>query len=108
MKIENKIGEVIKKVLVNSGFTPHSIILFGSRARGDFSIESDFDILVVIKEDMDIKERRKLRTRISIKLHEEFRFVSFDVIVKSLKDFEKEKRIVNTISKTAFIEGVEL
>jgi predicted nucleotidyltransferase len=108
MKIENKIREIVEKVLAQNGFTLHSIILFGSRARGDFNKESDFDVLVIVKEEISIKEKRELRIKISVALHNEIQFVPFDIIVKSLRDYEQEKEIVNTISKVASLEGIEL
>lgn len=106
MKIENKLKEIVGRVVSQSGFTLHSIILFGSRARGDFNRKSDFDILIVIKEEIDIKKRRELRTKISVALHEDIKFVPFDIIVKSLKNYEEEKGVANTISKEASLEGV--
>lgn len=39
-----------------SGFAPDKIILFGSRARGDFNDDSDYDLLVLKK---NVKHRRK-------------------------------------------------
>jgi predicted nucleotidyltransferase len=31
----------------------HSLILFGSQARGDANLDSDIDILIVLKDDID-------------------------------------------------------
>lgn len=108
MRIERKVREIIEDVLDQNRVTLYSIILFGSRARGDFNKESDFDILVVVKEEMSIKEKRELKIKISVALHSKIRFVPFDVIVKSLRDYEQEKEIANTISKVASLEGTEL
>ncbi len=41
---------------------PKSIILFGSRARGDFSKYSDIDIAVDL--DLSFREKRKLKEKI--------------------------------------------
>ena len=52
----NNIVEELKKS------KPKSIILFGSRARGDFSKYSDIDIAVDI--DLSFREKRKLKEKI--------------------------------------------
>ena len=52
----NNIVEELKKS------EPKSIILFGSRARGDFSKYSDIDIAVDL--DLSFREKRKLKEKI--------------------------------------------
>lgn len=44
---DRKIVERLKRVL-EQRVNLHQIILFGSRARGDFEAESDMDVLVVV------------------------------------------------------------
>lgn len=41
----------IKKIIVHT-YRPDKILLFGSRARGDFTCESDIDILFFTHEEM--------------------------------------------------------
>jgi len=36
------------------------------------------------------------------------RYTSFDIIIKSLKSFEEEKNVVNTVSNEAFLEGIRI
>jgi predicted nucleotidyltransferase len=38
-----------------------SLILFGSRARGDYRADSNWDVLVLTSNEMDFKSERKLR-----------------------------------------------
>ncbi len=45
--MNNEISELIKKTLGNLGC--ERIVLFGSRARGDFKERSDYDILVIVR-----------------------------------------------------------
>ena len=47
--MSEKIHNTIKS-LVNSFLPDAQILLFGSRARGEFSLDSDYDLLVVTKE----------------------------------------------------------
>ena len=47
-----KIKEAILKTLELLGLGAAKIILFGSRARGDFSKYSDYDILIITKKKL--------------------------------------------------------
>jgi predicted nucleotidyltransferase len=108
MKIESKIKNIIEKLFTQKGLILYSIFLFGSRARGDLREESDFDILVITEDELPQKERRNLVGEILMALHKEIKFIPFDVLIKSRKNFEEEKDIVNTISNEAFLEGTKL
>ena len=108
MKVESKIKRIIEDTVSQNGFLLDSIFFFGSRARGDFKEGSDFDILIILKGKLPIKERRKLTVEVLRALHTELRFTPFDIIVKSREDFEEEKDIVNTISNEVFLEGIKL
>jgi len=103
--MEERIRNIIEEVLTKSKITLDEIILFGSRARGDFNEESDFDILIIIRNNVKINQKRKIWQDIFNALHKHFPFTPFDVIIKTLNDFESEKNVVNTISNEAYIEG---
>ena len=60
--ILQRIVEVIVREIA-----PDRIILFGSRARGDYKENSDYDILV-LKEGVRPEERRRLEGRIYLSL----------------------------------------
>ena len=76
-----------------------SVTAFGSRVRGDFTGESDFDVLVIVREKtfpiiekvIDIFQDVELKTNIP-----------FSPIVKSIYAFEKEKKY-----KTGFFKNIE-
>ncbi|MEM3415702.1 MAG: nucleotidyltransferase domain-containing protein [Thermoproteota archaeon] len=108
MKIKDKIKEIIENVLRQNGYTLHSIFLFGSRARGDFEKESDYDLLVIIKESINMKQKREIWMKVYHQLHEDFPLTPFDLIVKTATDFDEEKDIVNTISNEACVEGIRI
>ncbi|MEE8526543.1 MAG: nucleotidyltransferase domain-containing protein [Thermoanaerobaculia bacterium] len=44
--------------------------LFGSRARGDARPDSDWDVAVYLREDLDAHQRFKLRCRLSAELED--------------------------------------
>jgi hypothetical protein len=52
--------ELTRRILQALGGRVHRIILFGSRARGEARPDSDFDLLVVLR-DLTPRERRPLR-----------------------------------------------
>jgi len=107
-EIEKKIRKIIEEALSRSKVNLKEIILFGSRAREEFGEESDYDILVVIGNGVTFEKRREIWKDVFRSLHREFPFVPFDLIIKSVKDFEEEKEVANTISSEAFIEGIKI
>lgn len=103
-----KAWKEIKEVIKRAEKDVSRVIIFGSRARGDFEAESDWDILVIVKRELNQKERKELWHKLSRALHKHFPCFSFDLIVKSVGAFEEEKAIANTISNEAYLEGVEV
>ena len=83
--MKEKIKEIINKVFEEKGIKVEKIILFGSRAKGEYEELSDYDIFVVIKEDINKLEKRKLKKEIYRSLHLVFPFFPFDIIVKTKK-----------------------
>jgi excisionase family DNA binding protein len=73
----------LKKILFNS-FSVSEIILYGSKARGDFDEESDIDILIVLNNKVDDTIREKI---FSIGFKIEIKYdVIFGILVEH-KDF---------------------
>ncbi len=102
------IKEEIEKALNNLGIKPSEIILFGSRARGDYKEHSDWDIFIVLDKEIDPQKKREVWYLIYKSLHEKFLFSSFDIILKSKTVYEKEKKIVNTLANEVYREGIRL
>ncbi len=96
-----RIVEVIVEVL-----DPDAIILFGSRARGDHNEDSDYDILV-LKEGVRPKERRRLETLLDLALLKESIFLtaSVDIIVQSPEKFEDLSNDIYMVYHYAKTEG---
>ncbi len=54
---DRSVMESFKQVLVERGVPIRSVILFGSRARGDHDEDSDFDVMVITdRVDPEIRE----------------------------------------------------
>ena len=95
--IEKLVRNVVKCV------DPLRIILFGSAARGDQSMHSDLDLIVVMPEGVH-------RRRTAQKLYREITGlgVPFDIVVATPNDLEKHRQNVGLIYKNALEEGKEI
>ncbi len=79
------------------------IILFGSYARGDYNKDSDIDLMVIIKEKIDRKEKNKILDKMAIIFFENN--LNIDFFIKTKEDIEKYRNMVGTIIKTALEQG---
>ncbi len=106
-KTLGKIKEAILEIAKRHGVEVDKIILFGPRARGDYDEDSDWDILVVTKEEIDEKllERflRGLKIKLSIKMN-----IPNDIVIVSRKLYEERRAYVGDVSYYASIEGLVL
>jgi len=100
------IKSIITETVKECGFSLENIILFGSRARGNFDENSDWDVLIIIKEDISRNEKLKLFSKISRKLAQYF--IPCDLLIRSRKEVEKFKSYFHSITKTALEEGIVL
>ncbi len=46
---DRRVVERFKNLMLERGVSLHSVVLFGSRARGDEDEDSDYDVLVVVE-----------------------------------------------------------
>jgi predicted nucleotidyltransferase len=108
MKNEREVIEKLKSILNEIGVDYSNILLFGSRTGTDFEEESDWDFLIVVKGNLDLKEKRELWHNIYRRFHDYFPFVSVDIILKDEQSFEDEKNVANTISNEVYLEGIKV
>jgi predicted nucleotidyltransferase len=82
-------------------FRPIEIRLFGSRARGDFSASSDWDLFVVVPDDLEAADdlfagyrlRRETRTRA-------------DIVLCPISEFQEDRDTPNTLTYEAAHHGI--
>ncbi|MBK8808844.1 MAG: nucleotidyltransferase domain-containing protein [Bacteroidales bacterium] len=79
------------------------ILLFGSRARNDNSIDSDYDFLIVTKEPVCIQEKRTLKSIIRKELAK-FK-IPADILILSEEELNSKKEINGHIIKQVLLEG---
>ena len=87
-------------------FPDCDVILFGSRAREDYSFDSDYDFLIIIPEDISVKHKRASKAKIRKILAQ--KKIPVDVLIQSKKEIEIKKNIIGHIVKQALSEGVEI
>ncbi|AMM40013.1 nucleotidyltransferase [Candidatus Desulfofervidus auxilii] len=96
----------INKVMKQNKIDVTHTILFGSRARGDFKSESDWDVLVIVRNNLSIKEKmlysKKVRENLA-KLG-----IDCDLIIKSEKEVESSKEMFGSVIREALKEGMSL
>lgn len=52
------------KALILKDYPSTKIILYGSRSRGDYKLSSDWDILIVINDDLQEREKIEIQNKI--------------------------------------------
>ncbi|MDZ4675936.1 MAG: nucleotidyltransferase domain-containing protein [Oligoflexia bacterium] len=95
----DQIRERLSKV-----FKPQKIFLWGSRASGTHSVDSDYDIIVVVDHsDVNMRER-------NLKAREAMWGISasVDVFVFTQQEFDLQKEQFDSIPERVMTEGREL
>jgi len=82
-------------------FKPQRVILFGSRARGEATRDSDIDLLVIVDDDTPPE---KLTWKAGYEAHRSDR--PADVFPIRAQDFERERAVVNTLAAEADADGI--
>jgi len=98
--------KVITREIEKKGLKVAKIILFGSRAREDYTKDSDIDLYVIVDKEISFAEKRKITSNIRIKLAE--LKIPNDVIVQSESVADKRKNDVGYLTYYVFKEGVEV
>ena len=85
-------------------FQPERIYLFGSRARGDHREDSDYDILVVVRESGEpYLDRMRTASRLIRDL-----LVPTQVVVVTIEEFERDAPVVSSLPDRVSHEGLIL
>lgn len=103
-----------KKAILNTikstvlGFLPDArVLLFGSRANGNYTNDSDYDVLVVTNKTFQPKIKITWESKISKALINSLD-APFDVILQSKKEISSNKKLQGHIAYYALQDAVEL
>lgn len=89
--------------IVSEKYDPDRILLFGSRARGDYLLESDVDILITRNKFEGVNWLKRIR---DVSLYWEG-MVTLEPICYTPAEFEEKKTMIGIVSQAAK-EGVDL
>ena len=101
MGVAATIPEPLLKQVV-SVFGPRRVILFGSRARGDAHTDSDFDLLVVLDDDVP---NERLSSKRRYEAHRGFP-APVDIIPCREGVLKERARAIGSFAHTVLTEGV--
>ena len=96
--VDAAIAEMVK--IIVEGWDPQQIILFGSRARGDYHQYSDVDLVVVLDE---AEERAELARQMSAAL--ECTGIERDIFISTPADVVRQATVVGTVERAAMFDG---
>lgn len=99
---DQNLNEIVSKL--KNHFKPEKIYLFGSRANGTATTDSDYDLFLIIKNSnlSQIKRMQEARKILSD------RTVSVDVFIYTEDEFADWKDEFSSIAHTVATEGIEL
>lgn len=96
--MDKTLEEIIQRIL--NKISAQKIILFGSRSREDFREDSDYDLLVICDDDIDVK-------KLSKEIYSQFIGINkgIDVIIRPQKYIKKNLKQVNSFIASIVKEG---
>ena len=104
----NKQNEETAKIkeIVESRLPGAKVVLFGSRARGDFDEKSDYDLLIITKDKKTIGEK----IQISETLRDSFSqfLIPTDIIIKSEDEVDYFRDKIGSVVREALKEGLTI
>ncbi|MCK4762779.1 MAG: nucleotidyltransferase domain-containing protein [Candidatus Aminicenantes bacterium] len=104
--VKDAVLQVIREIFAQRQIDIEKIVFFGSRVRGDFDKDSDWDFLVIANKELEIKEKHRLIIRIKRELAK--MGIPNDIIIQSKSRFDLMKNYPGHISYAANLESVEV
>ncbi len=101
---ENNIAKI--KATISQHLPDAEIMLFGSIARRDAQLESDYDILVKVRDQITAREKIILRTNIRKELLK--KDIRSDILIQSDEEIERKKNLPGHIIRNLMKDAVIL
>jgi predicted nucleotidyltransferase len=103
--LKNQLKERLKQL------DPEKVILFGSYAYGQPHLDSDIDLIVVLKDismPTNFKENIQIYLKVSSVIRDLKRRFPIDIIVYTKPMYEKFSKLDSNFSKEIFSKGIDL
>ncbi|MCX9028240.1 MAG: nucleotidyltransferase domain-containing protein [Candidatus Methanoperedens sp.] len=100
------IKKQVNKILQDLGTSAQKIILFGSRARKDFTPLSDYDVLIITEKPFEINKKMSISK--NIRQYLAHLGLDVDVTIKSVNEVNILKDKPGSIVRNALKEGIAL
>ncbi len=102
----NEIIDIIKSEMAKSG--GQELILFGSRATDSARTDSDYDLMILVDDEVDKLGRLKIYKNIYRRLREENKTIAMDLVIKRQTDFLRQSDDIAMLSYYVKREGLRL
>ena len=99
LESDAKLAEIVKRLV--GAYSPESIYLFGSRARGDDGPDSDYDLLVIVPDDAPA-DRTRARLAYEVLWGTG---AAADIVVWTHNQFENRRHVVTSLPASVLREG---
>lgn len=101
---KERVVKLLREILKDLGVNVCKIVLFGSRARGDYANDSDYDFLIIVENSMSLSEKRRNTSFIRMRMAENN--IAVDVFLKDITDYENYKDVVGSLCYEVEKEGI--
>jgi len=101
---EEELARIVQAIVAS--VHPDAVILFGSRARGDFRLDSDFDLALIAPDGT-------ARRRLAMKAYESIaavsgRSIGVDIVVLTPRIIAAEREVTGSIARAVTRDGVSV
>ena len=95
---------------VYDAVAPEAVILFGSRARGDYRADSDIDLLLIVSDDPKSLERERIAHEAACETAKRIygHRLDVDVVQYTGQQFEEERPSINRLASRVAEYGITL
>jgi predicted nucleotidyltransferase len=82
------------------------IVLFGSHVRGDNTEHSDYDVLIIIKDVLPMRDKIRLSAELRARFAE--KWMDTDILIKDRQEVEYLKDKCGSVVRNALMYGISL